>query len=137
MKRYTWSRKESDELLTNDTFDTVQECIEDAKKNGYEVGDAIAVGETKAFEVKVDAFDVIGRIEEQAFEECGEASDGWLSPRTEEVISLSERLTDCVNKWLKETGKEPKFYSINSIRIETVEQRAQKKSHNIMALFII
>lgn len=121
MKKYTWSESKNDELWQHDCFDTVEECIKDAKENyDYKVGETIAVGITEPFVVSIDGSDVLERLEENAYEECGEASEGWLNTPYENIEKLSERLTECVNEWLKETDQEPSFYHIHSIRIETI-----------------
>lgn len=120
MKKYTWNESEKDELWHHDCFDTVEECIKDAKENyGYKAGETIAVGITEPFVVSIDARDVLERLEEDAYEECGEASEGWLDYKN--IGKLSEKLTECVNEWLKETNQEPGFYRIHSISIETIK----------------
>ena len=122
MKKYTWSESENDELWSHGLFDTVKECIKDAKENyDYKIGETIAVGITEPFVVNVDGSDILERLEEDAYEECGEASEGWLSCPYKDIEKLSERLTECVNEWLKETNQEPSFYHIHSISIETIK----------------
>ena len=120
MEKYTWNESD-DELWQHDCFDTVEECIKDAKENyDYKVGETITVGITEPFVVSVDGSDVLERLEENAYEECGEASERWLDYPYKDIEKLSKRLTECVNEWLKETNQEPGFYHIHSIRIETI-----------------
>lgn len=122
MKKYTWSKSATDELWQHDCFDTVEECIKDAKENyGYEIGETIAIGETAGFVVNIDAIDVLERLEENAYEECGEVVEGWIDYKKSPFDKLSEKLTACVNEWLKETNQQPTFYHIHSISLETIK----------------
>lgn len=113
---YTWSNDKDDELWRNGCFDTIQECISEAKEEGYKVGETIAVGETNDFKVYVDAERVLEMVQDDAYDECGEASDSWIDCRRHNLDELSDKLTDCVNEWLKETNQEPTFYYIDNIK---------------------
>jgi hypothetical protein len=120
MEGYTWSYHETDELWQHDIFDSKEDCIADAKENySCKAGETIAIGKPKAFVPSVDAESVLEALEEQAYEECGDASDGWLDYPRQAIDNLSDRLTKCVNDWLKETKQEPSFYTITDI--ETIE----------------
>jgi len=116
MKQYTWSNNKDDELWQNGIFDTKEECIADAKENyEFKIGDIIAIGTTSKFIVSIDGEDVLEKLEERAFEECGEACEGWIDYKKEDVKKLSDALTECVNNWLKETKQEPNFYQVEDI----------------------
>lgn len=122
MGKYTWSSNESDELWQHDCFDTVDECIKDAKENyGYAIGETIAIGETASFVVNIDAERVLENLEEDAYEECGEAAERWIDYKKGSLNKLSEKLTQCVNEWLKETEQEPSFYHITDTRVEVIK----------------
>lgn len=112
---YSWSNNKNDEVWENGRFDSIEECIEDAKKQGYKMGEIIAIGKCVDFETYVDAGDVIEILQEQAYEQCGEVSEGWIDWKADNVNVLSERLTKCINDWLKETKQEPCFYTIRDI----------------------
>ena len=121
LKKYSWSLDKDDEIWNNGTFDTIEECINDAVRNYHLMkGETIAIGETVSFGVYIDADDIIERIEDEAYEHAGESSEGWLSYTNEERDNLSERLTECVEKWLAETNNEPNFYCIDNIREITI-----------------
>lgn len=121
MKKYTWSASANDELWQHDDFDTIEECVLDAKENyGYEAGTDIAIGEAIPFIVSVDADDIIERLEENAYEECGEASEGWIHYKQEQLDELSEILTKHVNEWLEKTKNKPTFYKIDNIISVTI-----------------
>lgn len=117
IKKYTWSTNINDEIWSYDTFDTIEECIEDAKKNHqYKPGEIIAVGTTAKFIPDVDAEGILERLAEDAYEYAGEAAEGWLNYTKEQIQALSDKLTAGISEWLKETGQEPHFYQINNIR---------------------
>lgn len=98
-----------------------EECITEAREDyGVKSGDTIAIGEVERFTISVDAEDVLDRIKETAYELCGESSDGWLDDYTE-INSLSKNLTECVEKWLKETKQIPSFYGLKNIRTVMID----------------
>lgn len=113
---YTWNNDKDSEMWCNGKFETIEGCIKNAKEEGCRTGETVFIGRCVDFEVSVDADDVIERLQEQAYEECGEASDVWIDWKNDNVKQLSERLTDCVNEWLKETKQEPTFYYIDNIK---------------------
>lgn len=124
MKKYTWNYSEHDELWSHDDFDTIEDCIADAKENyKIEVGESIAIGETDEFRISVDATSVLDAIEEQAYDECGEASENWDSydykNDKDGLDELSNQLTKCVEEWLKQRNNMPTFYRI--LNIKTIE----------------
>lgn len=121
MKKYTWNKDREQEVWMHDIFDTVEECMEDAKEHGYVVGETIAVGEVQRFGVYVNAESVLDMLQADAYDECGESSDDWIDCRGHNLDALSDKLTECVNEWLKETNQEPTFYSIHSVSIETIK----------------
>lgn len=124
MKKYTWNYSENDELWQHDDFDTIEDCIADAKDNySMKPGDTIAIGETDEFRISVDATSVLDATEEQAFDECGEASESWDSYdyKNDKVglEELSNQLTKCVEDWLRQRNNMPGFYKI--LNIKTIE----------------
>ena len=122
MKQYTWSNNKNDELWQHDIFSSKEECIADAKEN-YEIksGETIAIGVSIPYVVNVDAERVLENLEEQAFEQCGEACEGWIDYKHEDIIRLSNALSDCVNAWLKETKQEPNFWQVDDIETVVID----------------
>lgn len=118
---YTWEYDKDSELWRHDVFDTVEECVEDAKSEL--LSDAIktiAVGEVQKYEITIDATDVLDGIEEQAYYECGDASDGWntynYKTDREDLDELSDQLSQCVTEWLKKKNNLPHFYSVDNVK---------------------
>lgn len=116
---YTWSKHEDDGVWTNATFGTEAECIRDAAESG-ESG-VIYIGEcTDPYSPCPDVDSMLERLEEDAYEEYGEVTEGWQPLDTKNHEAEYERLvaavTDAVNTYLAETNQTPDFYHIRNIR---------------------
>lgn len=116
--KYTWETSPDAEGWYNGLYDTVDECIEAARKELEGKGiDVIYIGEAIIFEPYVDAKDIFDRLEEQAYNDCGEFAKGWRicnyskNEDIQKLNELSDKLTDIVNNWLKKYKKEPDFYN--------------------------
>lgn len=115
--KYSWNETDED-FWCHGEFDTVEDCIKDAKYNYY-ITDTIFVGEVEPYEIYVDADTILECIEEEAYNDCGEAAENWTPSRDvdqEEINKLSMALTTIVKTWLKDHRVMPNFYSINNIR---------------------
>ena len=76
---YTWEYGETD-IWQHDLFDTVEDCILDAKENYLvEPGTEIVVGEAVFCEPYVSAINILKRLEENAYEEVGVVADDWYA----------------------------------------------------------
>ena len=113
--KYTWNEDPHSDLWVRGGFNTIEECIEEAKQ--LEINGNIMVGEIIPFEPHVNVYSVLEEIEQDASEECGEVGNDWeIDTRGNTTDSLAEKLTQCVKDWLKETGQEPTFYKIGRTR---------------------
>jgi hypothetical protein len=114
MKQYAWSRRSDDELWYGGPCDSIRECVEEAQGEDYEMDDTIALGLIERYEVNYDfAQDIVERLCEDAWDEVGEASDGWLdSAKRPELDKLNEKILPIVREWLKEIHEEPSFYKV-------------------------
>lgn len=114
MKQYAWSRRSDDELWYGGPCDSIRECVEEAQGEDYEMYDTIALGLIERYEVNYDfAQDIVERLCEDAWDEVGEASDGWLdSAKRPELDKLNEKILPIVREWLKEIHEEPSFYKV-------------------------
>jgi len=119
-KQYTWEKDENEELWRHDTFESIEDCILDAKENyEHKVGDIIYIGETELYIPSVDAESILENIEEQAYETIGECAENWDIydyKKREELYELSNELTEVVNNWLKKYNREPSFYSVVDVK---------------------
>lgn len=113
-KRYSWSRNSDDEIWRGGPCDSIRECVKEASDEGYRPDETIAIGLIEDYEVNYDfAQDIIEHLAEDAYEEVGEASDGWLdSTKKEDLDRLNDRLIPIIKEWLKEIHEEPCFYKV-------------------------
>lgn len=121
IKIYSWSENATDELWWNNTFETVEECIEDAKSewNRKKTGDEIAIGTIVPYVVSADVDCMLEQLEQDAYEECGDAAYDWnISSRKgheKEFDELQEKVTVLVNEYLEKIGEKPSFCKIEDI----------------------
>lgn len=127
-KQYTRELKEDEEFWRNDEFDTVEDCLADYKGNYADENpqESIFVGEVEPFDISVDGRAVIGSLEENANDECGEIAEEW-EPSVGKTCSawqdLDEELTKVVVDWLKKHNDMPSFYNVVDIREVKVDER--------------
>lgn len=126
--KYTWEYSENEEIWQNDVFDTIEDCILDAKENYcVEPGETIAIGEIVLWEPHVSAYNILEQIEEDAYDECGEVAESWYtydyrsSEDKKKVEELSDKITEIVKQWLKENGTYPTFSKIQNVKVVTVQ----------------
>lgn len=114
MKQYAWSRYSDDELWYGGPCDSIRECVKEASDEGYGSDETIALGLIERYEVNYDfAQDIVERLCEDAWDEVGEASDGWLdSAKRAQLDLLNERITPIIKEWLREIGEQPSFYKV-------------------------
>ena len=120
---YTWNFDNTADIWNYGVFNTVDECIKEAKE-GYDVksSDVIYVGEVQKFEPHVNATIILDQLETDVYEECGEVADDWYTYNfvnrsdRDKLNELSNKLTEIVVQWLKDNNKYPDFYKIVNIR---------------------
>lgn len=119
---YTWMDYTNADIWNHDTFETVQECIDDAKENYLmKQGETIYVGKCKDVSIGgVDLDDTLWRVEEDMYEQVGEASEGWniystigcYADRRPIYDKYNEKFRRLVKDYIEEIGETPKFYKI-------------------------
>jgi hypothetical protein len=119
-KEYTWETSKDKEIWEHDTFETVEECIQNYLKNyaGESTQEVIFVGECERYTFSVDGGSVIENLEEQAFCECGECANDWepsSGVSLEDWNELDEQLTKVITDWLKKHDDMPAFYKVVNI----------------------
>lgn len=117
MNKYFWSFNDSDEVFT-ESAETIQGCVLEAAERAVEVAEetgdplhkSVFIGTTQGFAATIDADDVIERLQDQAYDECGESSDGWLDgvPATMKD-ELGRALTLVLQGWAVSTENVPHF----------------------------
>ena len=127
-KGYAWTRKSNDDIWLGGICDSVKECIEEARYEGYEDSDTFALGYTVPYEVDyIDGDLVIEALQEQAYDELGEVSEDWLDNITrEQREDLNNRLLKVVLEWLKDCKEEPSFYKVEPFDELTLQEALEK-----------
>ena len=61
----------------------------------------------------IDADMVIEWLQSNAYEECGECSEGWLDDvPAEELDRLQRALQTALDRWLRHVGEKPTFFTV-------------------------
>ena len=117
---YTWNFDGDAEWCQNASFETVDECIEDATyQHPDEDYETVYVGECVPFVPTVMAADVLDSLQGDAGDFAGEIGDEWSAytwKNKEELNELSDALTSVVHEWMRKYGYYPNFYAIQNIR---------------------
>lgn len=114
----------------NNEFKTKQEAIDFVKKDFEEffeeetgieyksdVDDRVFyVGQKERFAPSVDADSILEYIAENAYDEAGEVSEGFLDDVSrKEINSLEERLNKVLMEWMEETNNLPAFWLVHNV----------------------
>lgn len=117
MGKYIWSKNKNEEIWLNSSFDTIKECIDDAIQNDVKAGEIIYIGETEEYTPFISGDEIIDTLQERAYEECGEASEGWLqNVSNEQTDELADKVLEIINEWLEKVNEKPNFSKINNIK---------------------
>ena len=121
---YTWSNNDV-YIWDGEIFDSVEECIKDAKLRGVYAGDSIFVGECKDVEIGgIDFDDILCRVEENVYDQVGEVSENWNIYSTSDDYAYrkpiydkyNEKLRQLVLDYIKAIGETPKFQRIVNVQ---------------------
>ena len=112
--KYAWSKNKDDEIWYGGPCDTIKECVDEALAENFNMTDTFSIGHIEPYKIKYDfAQDIVERLCEDAWDEIGEASEGWLdSAERAQLDLLNKRITPIIMEWLKEINEEPTFYKI-------------------------
>lgn len=128
MKKYYWNLNESDEIWYEweSTIDYCIECAKEMSENEGIYQDTVFIGESYDYVPKIDGALLLENIKDDAWEECGECSDGWLdSIKKHEIESLNKKLEKVFVEWLEESKNKPgfgKFECIHEYNLITGER---------------
>ena len=119
---YTWMDYPNADIWNHDTFETIQECIDDAKENYLmKQGETIYIGEMSDVSIGgIDLDDTLCRVEEDMYEQVGEVSEGWdiystsgyYADRKPIYDKYDKKFKQLVMDYIEEIGETPKFYQI-------------------------
>lgn len=108
-------------------YDSIDEALEAAKldaKNADEFKDAktVYIGRVYKFVPEIEPWNVIERIQDDANDEAYEAAEDYLwDISDDDANKLGKMLTETFNKWARETGNEPNFYTVEEIHEYSLE----------------
>lgn len=127
MKKYAWSKRKNDEIWYGGPCDSISECVEEAKAEGYTDTETFAIGYIEPYQVDyVNADQIIEYLQEDAVENVGEVAEDWLTDITsEQYADLERRVRKIVLEWLKDCKEEPSFYKILPFDELTLQEALQ------------
>lgn len=108
-------------------YDSIDEALEAAKldaKNADEFKDAktVYIGRVYKFVPEIEPWNVIERLQDDANDEAYEAAEDYLwDISDDDANKLGKMLTETFNKWARETGNEPNFYTVEEIHEYSLE----------------
>lgn len=129
------------EIINNDSGDDIENALEIAydedEEETFQNGNRIAISEICDWLPTVDDGNrIIEDLQEVAYEECGEVTEGFLSHvKPRQVDDLAHRVQSVVREWLKEIYPEHSpfwrvgntVYQTVSLPPEIVEKRALRE----------
>lgn len=135
-QRYAWARNSDDELWHGGPCDSIRECVREASDEGYLEDDTIAIGLVEPYTIGIDyAWRIIEDLQEDAFEEVGDASDSWLdNVSREHRENLNARIHSVVNSWLEEISEKPYFYKILPIKECTLKEAMEFHNEKVASM---
>ena len=108
-------------------YDSIREALRLAKediKYNDELKNikTIYIGRVYKYEPYVNAIRVIECVQQDAYDEANEYIGDYLdNVKEEEWRKLETMLTETFNKWAKETGNEPNFFTVEEIQEYSLE----------------
>lgn len=109
-------------------YDSIEEALAAAKldaKNGNKFRDVtkVYIGRVCKFVPVVVAWRIIELLQDMADDEAYEVADDYLRyVSNDEANKLEQMLTEVFNKWAKETGNEPNFFTVKDVVEYSLEE---------------
>lgn len=131
MKKYAWTKHKTDEIWYGGPCDSVKECVEEARQEGYIDAELFAIGYIEPYQVEyVNSDLIIEYLQQDANDEIGEVAEDWLSGVSrEQRADLENRVLKVVLEWLKDCKEEPTFYKVLPFDELTLQEAMQKYDH--------
>ena len=123
--KFSYSFYESFDYLRE--YDSVEEALEAAKidaKNDDKLKDVktVYIGRVHKFVPEVDAWAVMDNLWDDAYEETNHSIDYLSNVSDDDANKLGQMLTEAFNKWARETGNEPAFYTVKNVVEYSLEE---------------
>lgn len=113
---YAWA----DEPYSNNyrgDFNTIQECIADAKDMGRKAETAIWIGRVEETDIRlVNLAIILDDLHNAVCDEVGELADDWYIENEEAYKKCEEDINDLVVKFIEENGMKPTFSKVTDIK---------------------
>ena len=108
-------------------YDSIEEALAAAKtdaKNDDKSKDVktVYIGRVHKFVPEVDAWAVLDNLWDDAYEETNHSIDYLSDVSDDEADKLGQMLTETFNKWAKETGNEPNFFTVKDVVEYSLEE---------------
>lgn len=129
---YTWAESPDEEIWRNGKYDSIEECVMEARECGCRPGSTIYVGECEDVCIGgIDLSAVLDSVEEDMYEQVGEISEDWDISRITDARravyeKYEERLFNLVNDYINEIGEGRGFYQIVGVRPVVIGQQTRK-----------
>jgi len=133
-ENYAWDFNPEAEIWDNDTHETVEDCIEEARavvandEHGYsEPPTVIYVGKTKAYSPSIGlgaVENILDGLKDDAWDDYGEIGSDWEpydNKKLDELEELRSGVERVIFEWLKKHNRYPQFYSIDNIKEYSLE----------------
>lgn len=131
MKRFVFSY--DDEVWSNETFSTIEEAMEEARKlyleRQYSIDERIIIyiGEVEYYKDGLFIDGIIEQQQQDAYSECGEYAEDYLESITkEEKDILKERLDKVWDEFKKEFGHEANFFKVINKKQITLKNKIKE-----------
>ena len=127
-KKFAWTKHKSDEIWRGGPCDSVKECVEEARAEGYSDEELFAIGYTERYEPNyVNSDMIIEYLQQDACDNVGEVAEDWLSDIThEQRAELESRVLKVVQEWLEYCGEKPTFYKVLPFDELTLKEALEK-----------
>lgn len=126
VEKYSWSFDETAEIWRNDSHDTIDACLKEARQaiqekehTTPEPPEVVFIGENIPYVPLVDAESVLERLQDEAYEFAGAVGKDWDAynyKKQDELEELAKSLTSVVIDWLERHGYAPRFWAVENIR---------------------
>ena len=115
-------------------FDSVAEALADARVEAKDYPDStqIYIGKNYKYEPRVQAHRVIEDIQEDAFDEAGEAAEDYLEfVSAPSLVMLEKMLTKTFIEWSKENNYEPSFFIAKEVEVYSIKGEEENAESNL------
>lgn len=116
---YSWSTEEYSDHYSTD-FDTIEECIKEAKDMGCKAGTTIWIGKVEEVDIRrVDLTSILEDLHNAVYDDVGEFAEDWYIEdieNEEAYKKCEEDINDLVVKFIEENGMKPTFSKVTDIK---------------------